>query len=82
MSEIPTSNEEGPESIPTLEDVLSVIEQVLDGAGYEIKRQLEDEQGLLYLLEIKVTGKDEDIEYLYMRKGRYAVGGAGQSHSY
>ena len=40
---------------------------------YETVRQLEDEQGL-YLLVIKVPGEDGDIEYSYMRKGRYQEG--------
>ena len=74
MSEKLTDNfEKEPESIPTIKEVLAIIEPLLKGVEYETVRQLEDEQGL-YSLEIKVPGEDGDTEYSYMRKGRYQEG--------
>lgn len=69
--ETPETFEEGPESIPTLEEVQEVFERL--GVGkYEDVRRLEDEQGL-YLWDIRVF--EEDAEYSYMRKGQYDLGG-------
>lgn len=64
------SPEKGPERIPTKEEVLDIINHHVEGAV--LVRELHDEQGL-YLLEMKVTDKEEGefSEYLYMRKGNH-----------
>ena len=69
----PEEVEKGPESIPTLEEVQSVFEQLIGEEKYEEVRRLEDEQGL-YLWDIIVSGKEGNTEYSYMRKGRYPEG--------
>jgi hypothetical protein len=77
MSERPpphTSVEKEREHIPSREEVKKLFEQFLAGAEYSIRREMEDEKGL-YLWEIVMSGEDGDTEYLYMRKGRYTVGG-------
>ena len=71
----PDTFEEGPESIPTPEEVQSVFEQLIGEESYREVRKREDEQGL-YLWDIIVSGEDGDTEYLYMRKGRYPEGQA------
>ena len=71
----PDTFEEGPESIPTPEEVQSVFEQLVGGKEYETVRQLEDEQGL-YLWDIIVSGEDGNTEYSYMRAGQYPEGQA------
>ncbi len=62
--------EKGPERILTKEDVMEVIARHAENAI--LVRELSDEQGL-YLLEVKVEGKESDeiIQYQYMRKGRF-----------
>jgi len=65
--------EEGPESIPTPEEVQSVFEQLIGEEGYEDVRKLEDEQGL-FMWDIIVSGKDGDTEYSYKRKGENPLG--------
>lgn len=67
--------EEGPESIPTPEEVRSVFEQLIGEEEYEDIRKLEDEQGL-YLWDIIVSGEDGNTEYSYMREGQYPEGQA------
>ena len=64
--------EEGPEPIPTYEEVRQIFGQ-LGIERYEDVRHLEDEQGL-YLWDIKVS--DEEAGYSYMRKGQYPEGQA------
>lgn len=68
--------ENRPESIPTREEVVSVLEQLIGKETYTIARELADEKGL-YLLEVNVTvpGEDGHTEYGYMRKGRHEKGG-------
>lgn len=60
--------EEGPEHIPTAEEVRSVFEQLTGGAKWEEVRAREDEKGL-WLWEIRLP---DGTEYSYMRKGRHA----------
>lgn len=56
------------EHIPTSEEVLGVIKEIIGKNAYEKIRELSDEKGL-YLLEVKTTSKEgEPIEYGYMRK--------------
>lgn len=74
MEKPPDNFEEGSESIPTSEDVQSVFEQLVGEEEYEEVRKLEDEKGL-YLWDIIISGEDGDIEYIYMRKGRYGEKG-------
>ena len=67
--------EKKPESIPTSEDIQSVLEELqINIEKCETLRKLEDEKGL-YLWEIKIPREDGHTEYLYMRKGRYEKGG-------
>jgi len=70
--------EKGPETIPTMEEVRSVFEQLIGGESYEDIKVMEDDQGL-YLWEIKVG---DDTEYSYMRKGTYEQGGASETKIY
>jgi hypothetical protein len=73
MSEkIPKHFEEGPEPIPTQEEVLSLFEKLVGEKKYEEIRKLEDEEGL-YLWDIKIHGEDGDTEYSY-RRGRQSEG--------
>lgn len=62
------------EHVPTLEEVHSVLKELVEKAYQEVRR-CEDEQGL-YLLEIVVPGDldGESIEYSYMRKGQHKEG--------
>ena len=70
------SSEEGPEKAPTVEEVRSIFEKLLEGGvAFEEVRTREDAEGL-YLWDIKVAGKDGETEYSYMRKGRYPEGQA------
>lgn len=62
--------EEASESIPTHEEVIAVVEELLEGLAYKEVRMLEDEQGV-YLLDCRVEGEDGYTEYLYLREGRY-----------
>jgi len=73
MYEVPSNTiEEGPEPIPTPEEVRQIFEQL--GIGeYEEIRQLEDERGL-YLWDVRAS--EEDAEYSYMRRGQYSEGQA------
>jgi hypothetical protein len=74
MNEKPTNKiENNPDSIPTIKEVITFIESLLDEKKFETLRQCEDEHGL-YLLEIKVSGENGHDEYLYIRKGRYVEG--------
>ena len=62
------NDQENPEHIPTSEEVLGVIKEIIGKNAYEKIRELNDEKGL-YLLEVKTTNKEgEPIEYGYMRK--------------
>jgi hypothetical protein len=71
----PNTFEEGPESIPTPEEVQLIFEQLIEDGEYKDVRKIEDEQGL-YLWDIIVSEKDGDIEYSYMREGQYSEGQA------
>ncbi len=76
MHEGPPNNfEEGPEAVPTPEEVQSVFEQLVGKEEYEDIRKLEDEHGL-YLWDIKIPREDGDTEYSYMRAGQYSEGQA------
>ena len=70
----PDGIEEGPESIPTSEEVESVFVELCGEEGFEEIRKCEDEEGL-YLWDV-MSGGDE---YSYMRKGRYPEGQASQT---
>lgn len=61
------------EYIPTLEEIQSIFQEIIKGEEYEELRRLEDERGV-YLWEIVVTKKDGNVEYGYMRKGKYPEG--------
>lgn len=74
-SEQINNSEEGLESIPSVEEVRSLFEKLLEGQEFEEIRRCEDEQGL-YLWDIKIPGEDGDTELSYMRKGRYKEGQA------
>ena len=74
----PNVFEEGPEAIPTPEEVEAVFEKLIEAEDFEDIRKLEDEQGL-YLWDIKVPGEGGDTEYSYMREGRYAEGQASKT---
>ena len=70
--------EKRPETIPTMEGVRSVFEQLVEGGVYEDIRVMEDGEGL-YLWDIKVG---EGIEYSYMRKGAYEQGSSSDTKIY
>ncbi len=73
MHELPPEHKENlAEHIPTLEEVRTVFEQLIGEASFEVRRKLDDEQGL-YLWEIKLPEKkgNGSIEYSYIRKGNY-----------
>ena len=70
--------EKGPETIPTMEGVRSVFEQLVEDGDYEDIRAMEDGNGL-YLWDIKVG---EGTEYTYMRKGTYEQGSASATKIY
>lgn len=75
----PNKLEEGLEDIPTPEEVQEIFEQLVGEKRYEDIRKLEDEQGL-YLWDIIISKEDGeedgDIEYSYMREGKYPEGQA------
>ena len=77
--ENPPGSEQEQEHIPTPEEVHSVFKE-LTNKEYKETRRCEDEQGL-YLLEVIVPGDEpeEEIEYQYMRKGRYPEGESGST---
>ncbi|MDP3880756.1 MAG: hypothetical protein Q8Q32_01050 [bacterium] len=76
MNEGLSNNFEGKqEHIPSLEEVRAIFEQFLKGKEYEEIRRKEDEQGL-YLWDIRIPDEEGNIEYSYMRKGRYTEGQA------
>ena len=69
MYEKPLNNfEKGSEAIPTLEEVKSVLEQLIGNREYKEVLKLEDESGL-YLLRVVLKEDDGSTEYEYMRKG-------------
>ena len=74
----PNVFEEGPEAVPSPEEVEDIFEKLIESKDFEDIKKLEDEQGL-YLWDIKVHGEDGDIEYLYMRKGHYTEGQASKT---
>ncbi|MFA5392163.1 MAG: hypothetical protein WC306_00505 [Candidatus Paceibacterota bacterium] len=69
------SLEEKLEQIPTIEEVSSVIKELVGEKEYIVVRQSEDEKGL-YLYEVKIPGNSEgeEIGYEYMEKGHYKEG--------
>ena len=73
--ETPEQKKEGLELIPTPEEVQTVFEQLIEGEEYKDGRRLEDEKGL-YLWDVIVSKEDGNIEYSYMREGRYLEGQA------
>lgn len=68
--EQPNNPEEKKEHIPSLEEVRSVLEQVLEGQEYEEVRKEEDEEGL-DLWEVRVNTLEGFAEFSYKRKGSY-----------
>ncbi len=63
--------EEGPEHIPTPEEVPAVFKELVGETEFEETRKLEDEQGL-YLWDIKIFTEDGYTEYSYRRGRREA----------
>ena len=61
------------EKILDVIEVQSVFKQLIGDKKYKDVRKLEDEKGL-YLWDIIISGENGDIEYSYMRKGRYPEG--------
>ncbi len=72
---LPRASEKGPEPIPTPEEVRSIFERLFGEKEYKELRKLEDEKGL-YLWEVRISGEGGDMEYSYMRKGKYKEGSA------
>ncbi|MEX0935214.1 MAG: hypothetical protein WDZ70_02730 [Candidatus Paceibacterota bacterium] len=62
--------EEKKEHIPTLEEVQSILEQILEGQEYEKIRKEEDQDGL-DLWEVRVKTPEGISEFSYKRKGSY-----------
>lgn len=64
------------EKIPSQEEVLGVFKEFIGEAVFSDRRKQSDEKGL-YLWEINVPTEDGGhTEYMYMRKGKHAVGGS------
>ena len=72
------SVETTPEVIPTRDQVFAVFKRLLPGMDLPTGRICEDEQGL-YLWEVRIKKEDGDVEYLYMRKGRFSEGQASKT---
>jgi len=72
---LPNIIEEGPEHIPTQEEVREIFDQLIGEKEYKEVRKLEDEKGL-YLWDIVISGEDGSAEYSYMRKGQHPEGKA------
>ena len=75
MEQPPNIFEEGQESIPTPEEVMSVFEQLIGAKEFKEVRKLEDEKGL-YLWDITISEENGETEYSYMRQGHYSEGQA------
>ncbi len=70
----PGSFEEGPEIIPTSEEVLEIFKQLVGSLEYVEERKLSDESGL-YLWDIVVPGEDGGtVQYSYSREGIFPEG--------
>jgi len=71
---VPNNLEKETEHIPTVAEVQTVFEQLLNlvkhEGGHKTERQFEDEKGL-YLWTIMIEVEDGHNEYEYIRKGRY-----------
>lgn len=78
----PKIEKEGSERIPTVEEVLALLEKLAGEAKFSERRKLKDEQEL-YLWEIEIAQEDGGTtEYSYIRKGNYKERGlAGGSAS-
>lgn len=64
------------EHVPTLEEVVAVIEEMVGEKEYREDRKLEDEKGV-YLLELVINEEDgTKTEYSYRRKGKNSAGDA------
>lgn len=66
------------EQIPTQENIREIFERLIGDKEYEEIRICEDDQGL-YLWEIRVSEGYEEVEYSYMRAGRYKEGEASDT---
>ncbi len=77
MSETGPSGYEGSrEYIPSPEEVVSIVKEIIGEKEYKETRRREDEKGL-YLLELTTTEEDGTTsEYTYMRAGKYKEGSA------
>lgn len=61
------------EHIPSQKDIERLFERMVKEDEYKELRKLEDEKGI-YLWEIEVVKEDGNLEYNYMRKGKYKEG--------
>jgi hypothetical protein len=72
----PNGYEETREYIPTPEEVVSVIKEIIGDKEYKEGKRREDEKGL-YFLELVITEEDgTTTEYSYLRAGKYKEGQA------
>ncbi len=72
----PNGYEGNREYIPSPEEVVSIIKEIIGEKEYKEARRKEDEKGL-YLLELVITEEDgTTTEYTYMRAGKYKEGQA------
>ena len=61
------------EDIPTKEEIVEVLPNLITGRKFEVGRELDDEQGT-YLREVNIITEEDKIEYEYMRKGQHPGG--------
>ena len=73
MNEKILTSESATEKIPTEEEVLSVLEEIV-GPDYEIYRNLQDDKGP-YMFEVLTTDDDGDtVQHNYIRAGTHPEG--------
>lgn len=79
MNEGVPANENDVEKFPNEREILNLFEEIIEG-DFEIYRSLKDEQGLLYMLEVRGIDEDGDIiQYNYIRAGSYPEGSSSET---
>lgn len=78
MTESINTTESGPEKTPNEREVLNYLESVI-GKDFEIKRSLENEEGL-YLLQVESTDEAGDpVVFTYQKAGNYPEGRSNET---
>lgn len=77
MSETgPSGYEVDREHIPSVEEVVSIIKEIIGEKEYTETRRASDDKGL-YFLEILIKDPNGNVEYEYKRKGEFPQGSMG-----